>query len=256
MRYEHLLTSEQTSSPWTTLGCLGTLRTVLHLNGKFDIRKWKISLQWNVLIFICRKVNLYVCFNYYTSHCPCLVISKNQDNLPPLVIMRVFPEMDSVSTCIIHLFMFTCFVYIYHITLVTMDTCNLSLRQVTTEPSSSLSYNWCLSFYRLISSRLIPELIQKNLSTRCCISHWAVSDDVVNFSYAKKMGSLPVADPGFPRGGGAISRGRNGRQHRILPIFPKNCMKLKEFGPRRGRASLVPPGSATELTHFSDAHHR
>ena len=32
----------------------------------------------------------------------------------------------------------------------------------------------------------------------------------------------PVADPGFPRGGGANT---------ILPKFPKNCMKLKEFGP-------------------------
>ena len=24
-------------------------------------------------------------------------------------------------------------------------------------------------------------------------------------------------------------------------IFPENCMKMKEFGPRRGRASLAPP---------------
>ena len=41
-----------------------------------------------------------------------------------------------------------------------------------------------------------------------------------------------VADPGFPRGGGANSPG--GRQHTILPKFPKNCMKLKEFGPPEG----------------------
>ena len=47
-----------------------------------------------------------------------------------------------------------------------------------------------------------------------------------------------MADPGFPRGGGANSPG--GRQHMILPIFPKNCMKSKEFGPRGG-ASLAPP---------------
>ena len=39
-----------------------------------------------------------------------------------------------------------------------------------------------------------------------------------------------VADPGFSRGGGANSPG--GHQHTILPNFPKNCMKLKEFGPR------------------------
>ena len=42
----------------------------------------------------------------------------------------------------------------------------------------------------------------------------------------------PVADPGFPRGGGANSPG--GRQHMILSNFPKNCMKLKEFGPPGG----------------------
>ena len=42
-----------------------------------------------------------------------------------------------------------------------------------------------------------------------------------------------VADPGFPRGGGANSPG-GGHQHTILPIFPKNCMKLKEFGPHGG----------------------
>ena len=37
-----------------------------------------------------------------------------------------------------------------------------------------------------------------------------------------------MADPGFPLGGGANPRG--GRQHTILPNFPKNCMELKEFG--------------------------
>ena len=49
-------------------------------------------------------------------------------------------------------------------------------------------------------------------------------------------------------GGSRISprRGRQlpgggGRSHTILPYFPKNCMKLKEFGPRGGRASLAPP---------------
>ena len=31
-----------------------------------------------------------------------------------------------------------------------------------------------------------------------------------------------------------------GRPHKILPNFPKNCMKLKEFGPGVGRTSLVP----------------
>ena len=44
-----------------------------------------------------------------------------------------------------------------------------------------------------------------------------------------------VADLGFPQGGGANSPG--GRQHTILPIFPENCMKLKEFGPPGGGAA-------------------
>ena len=43
----------------------------------------------------------------------------------------------------------------------------------------------------------------------------------------------PVADPGFPRGGGANSLG--GANIRFCqPNFPKNCMKLKEFGPSEG----------------------
>ena len=41
-----------------------------------------------------------------------------------------------------------------------------------------------------------------------------------------------------PRRGRQLPRGE--RQHTILPYFPKNCMKLKEFGPG-GRASLAPP---------------
>ena len=49
-----------------------------------------------------------------------------------------------------------------------------------------------------------------------------------------------VADPGFPRGGHL-----GGRQHTILPNFPKKCMKFKEFGPPEGaqllRALLHPP---------------
>ena len=47
-----------------------------------------------------------------------------------------------------------------------------------------------------------------------------------------KIENFTVADPGFPRGGGASSPGR--RQHKILPNFPENCMKLKEFGPPGG----------------------
>ena len=61
-----------------------------------------------------------------------------------------------------------------------------------------------------------------------------------------KICLIPVADPGFPRGGGANSPG--GRQNTILPKFPKNCMKLKEFGPPGGaRVPCDPLRSATEF---------
>ena len=32
-----------------------------------------------------------------------------------------------------------------------------------------------------------------------------------------------------------------GRQHTILPNFPKNCMKLKEYGPPGGARPSHPP---------------
>ena len=38
----------------------------------------------------------------------------------------------------------------------------------------------------------------------------------------------------FPEEGAPTPQG--GRQHTILPNFPKNCMKLKEFGPQGGGA--------------------
>ena len=50
-----------------------------------------------------------------------------------------------------------------------------------------------------------------------------------------------VADPGFPRGGGANPEG-GGANLIFGQKFPENCMKMKEFGPRGGkRASLAPP---------------
>ena len=61
--------------------------------------------------------------------------------------------------------------------------------------------------------------------------------------------TYPVADPGFPRGGGANSPG--GRQHTIFPNFPKKCMKLKEFGPPGGCASkILLCRSATATPHL------
>ena len=45
---------------------------------------------------------------------------------------------------------------------------------------------------------------------------------------------VTVVDPGFSRGGEANP---GGGQHTILPNFPQNCMKLKEFGPGGARPS-------------------
>ena len=57
-----------------------------------------------------------------------------------------------------------------------------------------------------------------------------------------------VADPGFSRGGGANSK--DGCEKLLFrQFFPKNCMKLKEFGPEGvGCVSLVLPlrGAHTE----------
>ena len=55
---------------------------------------------------------------------------------------------------------------------------------------------------------------------------------------------MVVADPGFPLGGGANSPGTGAPTYDFCQKFPKNCMKLKEFGPRG--APLAPLRSATE----------
>ena len=47
------------------------------------------------------------------------------------------------------------------------------------------------------------------------------------------ISQFSVSDPGFPRGGGANPPGA-GANIEFCQIFPKNCMKLEEFGPGRG----------------------
>ena len=51
-----------------------------------------------------------------------------------------------------------------------------------------------------------------------------------------------VADPGFPGGEGANPQGRD-TNLLFGQKFPKNCIKMKEFGPGRGGGglSLAPP---------------
>ena len=51
-----------------------------------------------------------------------------------------------------------------------------------------------------------------------------------------------VVDPGFPRGRGANPPG-GGANIGFCQIFPKNWMKLKEFGPRGEGASLTSANS-------------
>ena len=54
--------------------------------------------------------------------------------------------------------------------------------------------------------------------------------------------AISAADPGFPRGGGRQLPGGGGHQHTILPIFPKNCMKIERIWvPGGARPSRPPP---------------
>ena len=44
----------------------------------------------------------------------------------------------------------------------------------------------------------------------------------------KTVHSVPVADPGYPRGGRLTLKGS------VNLLFTKNCMKMKKVGPRGG----------------------
>ena len=57
-----------------------------------------------------------------------------------------------------------------------------------------------------------------------------------------------MADPGFLRGGAPTPKG--GGQHTILPKFPENCMKLKEFGPQ-GVVPVPPLDPPMQATFIS-----
>ena len=55
----------------------------------------------------------------------------------------------------------------------------------------------------------------------------AASDEEGRTDHMGTSAELSGADPGFPVGGGVNPPG--GHQHTILPNFPKNCMKLRNF---------------------------
>ena len=66
--------------------------------------------------------------------------------------------------------------------------------------------------------------------------HWVNLTRCVRVSWITHTGcQWRIQD--FPEEGASTLHG--GRRHMILPNFPKNCLKLKEFGP--GGASLAPP---------------
>ena len=60
-----------------------------------------------------------------------------------------------------------------------------------------------------------------------------------------------MADPGFPRGGGANPKG--GHQHIIWPIFAKNCMKMKKFW-ARGGVPCAPLDTPLDILELQVAH--
>ena len=68
-----------------------------------------------------------------------------------------------------------------------------------------------------------------------------------------RMKPVVVADPGFPRGGGAKSPG--GCQHTILPYFPKNEIERIWVGGRPSRplrsATVLHESYSTGLPHKS-----
>ena len=81
------------------------------------------------------------------------------------------------------------------------------------------------------------------LETRICsaaASQFETRQTIYRLSYAGSADSIHgqwrIQD--FPEEGAPTPRG--GRQYTILPNFSKNCMKLKEFGPRGRRVPRAP----------------
>ena len=56
-----------------------------------------------------------------------------------------------------------------------------------------------------------------------------------------------MADPGFSPGGAPTPKIAI-----IFQIFAENCMKMKEFGPPGGRASLAPPLRSANEESFTN----
>ena len=103
---------------------------------------------------------------------------------------------------------------------------------IQTAHTKNFTVNPICSYYS-ITLNLMPHAVLGPFSAK-------FSDQMsllIAYTIVQYIGPYSVADPGFPWGGVPTPQG--GRQHTILPNFPKNCMKLKEFGPPGGHTSLL-----------------
>ena len=99
----------------------------------------------------------------------------------------------------------------------------LASKSFTTILKSSDTTNTCAQ--RMVSEYIC--IFSLFVSGTPCTPTTIITLESNSNSITIKLASKPMADPGFPGGGGANPR--RGRQHTILPNFPKNCMKLKEI---------------------------
>ena len=101
----------------------------------------------------------------------------------------------------------------------------------TVDCYTQFGWNWAVSLRIITSSYIL-----KGLPTR----KWKLVSQIgVNRSSCERFTKVSAGSRISPRRGHKLPRGE--RQHTILPYFPENCMKLKEFGPQGGLASLAPP---------------
>ena len=83
-------------------------------------------------------------------------------------------------------------------------------------------------------------------TSQCFGSNWSVEQRKKSFCLV--CWTYAVADPGFPRGGGANPKG-GGANLKFGQFFPKTAWKWRNFGPEGGRASLAPPLDPPLLWH-------
>ena len=84
----------------------------------------------------------------------------------------------------------------------------------------------------------VPVIDQQYSSTSNSITvNWAPGTSSQQVGSTEVHSAIALTDPGFFRGGCANSQ----------TFFAENCMKMKEFGPPRGRGASVP---RVPLVHY------